>query len=49
LLRGWPVERARLYGITVGDRDAPARVRLFRDFVRADLAGRGAARVSPEA
>lgn len=48
-LPGWTVERARLYGITVGGRDAPARVRLFRDFVRAALAERGAARLEPDA
>lgn len=47
VLTGWTVDRARLYGITVGGRDAPARVRLFRDFVRAELAERGAAALGP--
>ena len=49
ILPDWTVERARLYGITVGGRDAPARVRLFRDFLRAALAERGAARLDPDA
>ncbi len=35
--------RARLHAITLGGREAPARVRLFRDFIRAELSGLGAA------
>lgn len=39
VLPAWTVASAKLYAISVGGRDAPARVRLFREFVRTELAG----------
>ena len=47
VLPAWTVSRARLHAISVGGREAPARVRLFRDFVRGELARLGAAEVPP--
>lgn len=47
VLPAWTVSRARLHAISLGGRDAPARVRLFRDFVRHELAQLGAAGVAP--
>lgn len=42
VLPEWHLLRARLHAITLGGREAPARVRLFRDFIRAELAELGA-------
>lgn len=47
VLPAWTVSRARLHAISLGGREAPARVRLFRDFVRHELAQLGAAGVAP--
>lgn len=47
VLPAWTVSRARLHAISLGGREAPARVRLFRDFVRQALAGLGADGVAP--
>lgn len=38
VLPGWSVSNGTLYAISLGGRDAPARVRVFREFVRAELA-----------
>ncbi|WP_245795446.1 hypothetical protein [Thioalkalivibrio denitrificans] len=38
VLPHWMVARAQLYAITVAGRDAPARVRVFKEFVREELA-----------
>ncbi len=38
VLPQWTLMRARLYGISVSGRQAPARVRVFLDFIRAELA-----------
>lgn len=43
VLPEWHLIRARVHAITLGGREAPARVRLFRDFIRAELAELGAA------
>lgn len=37
VLPDWIVARARMHAITIAGRDAPARVRAFRDFVREKL------------
>jgi len=37
VLPDWHVSRARLHAITLGGREAPARVRVFRDFIRSEL------------
>lgn len=37
VLPNWTVATARLYAITVAGRDAPARVRVFKEFVREEL------------
>jgi hypothetical protein len=42
LLPDWHVSRARLHAITSGGREAPARVRVFRDFIRSELTELGA-------
>ena len=39
VLPDWRVADARLFAISLGGRDAPARVRVFRDFLRKALAG----------
>lgn len=46
VLPRWRVSTARLYAITVAGREAPARVRLFKEFLRERLAGLGAAAIS---
>lgn len=38
VLPDWAVAAARLHAISLGGRDAPARVRVFRDFMRGELA-----------
>ncbi|MCO6440615.1 MAG: LysR family transcriptional regulator [Nitrococcus mobilis] len=38
VLADWTVADVRLHAISLGGREAPARVRLFRDFMRAELA-----------
>lgn len=38
VLPDWTVAAARLHAISLGGRDAPARVRVFRDFMRSALA-----------
>ncbi len=38
VLPRWSVAEGKLYAISVGGRDAPARVRVFREFVRTELA-----------
>lgn len=43
LLPHWTVSRACLHAITVAGRKAPARVRVFKLFMREELAGLGAA------
>ncbi len=43
VLPRWTVGSARLHAITVAGREAPARVRVFKDFVRQQLTGLGAA------
>lgn len=40
VLPEWSVSAGTLYAISLGGRDAPARVRLFRDFVRTELEAR---------
>ncbi|MDN3516376.1 LysR family transcriptional regulator [Aquisalimonas lutea] len=42
VLPRWTVSSARLYAITIAGREAPARVRLFKEFLRERLAGLGA-------
>lgn len=37
VLPEWHVSKGTLYAISVGGRDAPARVRVFREFVRTEL------------
>lgn len=37
VLPEWTISRGTLYAISLGGRDAPARVRVFRDFVRQSL------------
>ncbi len=37
VLPQWTLLQARLYGISVSGREAPARVRVFLDFIRAEL------------
>jgi DNA-binding transcriptional LysR family regulator len=37
VLPDWSVAQGRLHGISLGGREAPARVRVFREFVRAEL------------
>jgi DNA-binding transcriptional LysR family regulator len=37
VLPGWTVYRGRLHAISVAGRDAPARVRVFREYLRARL------------
>ncbi len=37
VLPGWVLAQARLHAISVAGREAPARVRVFRDFMRAQL------------
>lgn len=39
VLPDWRVADARLFAISLGGRDAPARVRVFREFLREALAG----------
>lgn len=39
VLPDWRVADARLFAISLGGREAPARVRVFRDFLREELAG----------
>jgi len=41
VLPGWTSFEAKLHAISLGGREMPARVRVFRDFVRAALASRG--------
>lgn len=41
VLPGWHVSDGTLYAITLGGRDAPARVRVFREFMRESLHARG--------
>lgn len=43
ILPEWHVARARLHAISLGGRDAPARVRAFRDYVRERLGAMAAA------
>jgi DNA-binding transcriptional LysR family regulator len=38
VLPDWHASRARLHAISLGGRDAPARVRVFREFLRRELA-----------
>ena len=38
VLPDWHVAKARMYAISVGGADAPARVRVFRDFLKGELA-----------
>lgn len=38
VLPGWSVSEGKLYAISLSGREAPARVRVFRDFLRAELA-----------
>lgn len=38
VLPDWMVAAAKLHAITLGGRDAPARVRIFREFIRSELA-----------
>lgn len=45
VLPGWSAATARLHAISLGGREAPARVRVFRDFVRRELT---AALASPD-
>jgi DNA-binding transcriptional LysR family regulator len=40
VLPAWRVGDARLFAISLGGREAPARVRVFRDFLRAELEAR---------
>ncbi|QKT02986.1 LysR family transcriptional regulator [Ectothiorhodospiraceae bacterium 2226] len=40
VLSGWTFARGRLHAISVGGAEAPARVRVFRDFLRTALSGR---------
>lgn len=47
VLPAWTLGRARLHAISLGGREAPARVRLFRGFVRHELAALGAADIAP--
>lgn len=47
VLPAWTVGKARLHAISVAGREAPARVRVFREFVRHELARRGAAELPP--
>lgn len=42
VLPRWIVSNAHLYAITIAGRGAPARVRLFKEFLRERLAGLGA-------
>lgn len=37
VLPGWTVTGARLHALSLGGRDAPARVRVFREFLRGEL------------
>jgi len=37
VLPAWSVSQGTLYAVSLGGRDAPARVRVFRDFVRMEL------------
>lgn len=46
VLEGWTVSSARLYAITLAGRQAPARVRLFKEFLRERLNGLGASVIS---
>lgn len=46
VLPGWTLARARLHAITVAGREAPARVRVFRDFMREHLTRRGGSAAS---
>jgi DNA-binding transcriptional LysR family regulator len=39
VLLGWIVSKGALYAISVAGSDAPARVRVFRDFIRNELTG----------
>lgn len=43
VLPRWKVGSARLHAITIAGRQAPARVRLFKEFAREELTGLGAA------
>lgn len=42
VLPHWTVKRARLHAITIAGHNAPARVRLFKEFLREELASLGA-------
>ncbi|MEX1081036.1 MAG: LysR substrate-binding domain-containing protein [Halofilum sp. (in: g-proteobacteria)] len=42
VLPRWTISSARLHAITVAGREAPARVRVFKEFVREQLTGLGA-------
>lgn len=42
VLPDWTVRSARLHAITIAGRKAPARVRVFKEFMREELAGLGA-------
>lgn len=37
VLPDWAIAEARLHAISLGGREAPARVRVFREFIRAEL------------
>lgn len=39
VLPGWTWLEAKLHAISLGGREMPARVRVFREFIRAELAG----------
>lgn len=41
VLPDWHIARGTLYAISLGGRDAPARVRIFREYVRAALGNNG--------
>lgn len=46
VLAHWTVRRACLHAITIAGRNAPARVRVFKEFMRKELASLGAATCS---
>ncbi|WP_041354924.1 hypothetical protein [Nitrosococcus halophilus] len=37
VLPGWAVAAGKLYAISLSGLEAPARVRLFREFIRSEL------------
>jgi DNA-binding transcriptional LysR family regulator len=43
----WHIAKGTLYAISLGGRDAPARVRIFREYVRKALAETQLALVPP--